>query len=128
MRLTTRLKKSKAMIRLVRPTELTSSNLIYPIFIREDGKGFEIPSMKGQRYCSLDDRARIRNEVVGLGIPAVPQSVEVTPELKRSLIGVNANKQHVKEICEEIVSWFKMYHGYKVKFLCNHFRKFFGVH
>lgn len=48
MRLTTRLKKSKAMIRLVRPTELISSNLIYPIFIREDAKGFEIPSMKGQ--------------------------------------------------------------------------------
>jgi porphobilinogen synthase len=59
------------MIRLVRPTELTSSDLIYPIFIREDGKTFEIPSMKGQRYYSLKDCSEVCSEVVELGIPAV---------------------------------------------------------
>lgn len=43
MRLTTRLKISKQMIRLVRPLELTSSDLVFPIFVREDGRSFEIP-------------------------------------------------------------------------------------
>lgn len=71
MRVTTRLKKNMAMIQLARPFELTSSDLIYPIFVREDGKTFEIPSMKGQRYYSLDDCAEICSEVVELGIPAV---------------------------------------------------------
>jgi porphobilinogen synthase len=65
------MKKSKQMIRLVRPFELTSSDLIYPIFIREDGKKFEIPSMKGQRYYSLKDCSKICREIVDLGIPAV---------------------------------------------------------
>ena len=71
MRLTTRIKKSKRMIRLVRPQELSVSNLIYPIFIREDGKKFEIPSMKGQDYLSLDDAAKICSKTIDLGIPAV---------------------------------------------------------
>jgi len=71
LRLTTRIKKSKQMIRMVRPYELTSNDLIYPIFIREDSKKCEIPSMKGQRYYSLDDCVDACNEVVELGIPAV---------------------------------------------------------
>jgi porphobilinogen synthase len=56
---------------MVRPMELSTSDLIYPIFIREDGKKFEIPSMKGQRYYSLKDCSKVCREVVGLGIPAV---------------------------------------------------------
>ena len=71
MPLTTRLKKSKAMIRLVRPIELTASDLIYPIFVREDGKKYEIPSMKGQRYVSLDEAVKVCKEAVDIGIPAV---------------------------------------------------------
>lgn len=71
MRLTTRMKKSKQMIRLVRPVELTTSSLIYPIFIREDGKNFEIPSMKGQHYLSLDDAVKVCGKVVENDIPAV---------------------------------------------------------
>jgi len=71
MRLTTRLKKSRAMIRLVRPFELTPSDLIYPIFVREDGKKYEIPSMKGQNYLSLDDAVEVCSKTVELGIPAV---------------------------------------------------------
>ena len=71
MRLTTRIKKSKAMIRLVRPLELTSNDLIYPIFVREDGKTFEISSMKGQEYLSLDDAVKVCGKTVELGVPAV---------------------------------------------------------
>jgi porphobilinogen synthase len=59
------------MIRLVRPLELTTSDLIYPIFVREDGKRFEIPSMKGQSYVSLADASEACREAVDLGIPAV---------------------------------------------------------
>ncbi|HVP93206.1 MAG TPA: porphobilinogen synthase [Acidobacteriota bacterium] len=71
MRLTTRIKKSKSMIRLVRPAELTSSDLIYPIFVREDGKKLQIPSMKGQNYLSLADATKVCKKAVDLGIPAV---------------------------------------------------------
>jgi porphobilinogen synthase len=71
MHLTTRLKKSKQMIRMVRPNELVSHNLIYPIFVREDGKRFEIPSLRKQRYYSLEDCQGICKETVDLGIPAV---------------------------------------------------------
>jgi len=71
MYLTTRLKKSKAMVRLVRPTELTSDDLIYPIFAREDGKSFEIPSIRGEKYLSVDDAVRKCQDAVNLGIPAV---------------------------------------------------------
>src|SRR3989304_10602228 len=71
MHLTTRLKKSKAMIRLVRPMELTSNNLIYPIFVREDGKEYAIQSMKGQSYLSLDGAVDVCHKAVSLGIPAI---------------------------------------------------------
>jgi len=71
MRITTRLKRSKPIIRLVRPMELTPSDLIYPIFIREDGKKYEIPSMKGQFYLSLEDAINICRKTINLGIPAV---------------------------------------------------------
>jgi len=71
MDLTTRLKRSKPLIRLVRPMQLNRDDLIYPIFVREDGKNFEIPSMKGQRYLSLEDSVEVCRETVELGIPAV---------------------------------------------------------
>jgi len=71
MRLTTRIKKSKSMIRLVRPTELTPSDLIYSIFVREDGRKFQIPSMKGENYLSLTDAPKLCKKAVDLGIPAV---------------------------------------------------------
>jgi len=69
--LTTRIKTSNAMIRMVRPLELTPSDLIYPIFVREDGKKHEIASMKGQKYLSLEDAVRVCSKTVNLGIPAV---------------------------------------------------------
>lgn len=71
MGLTTRLKKSKQMIRLVRPFELSASDLIYPMFVREDGRRFEISSMKGQEYLSLNDAVSTCRKVIENGIPAV---------------------------------------------------------
>jgi porphobilinogen synthase len=71
MRLTTRLKKSQQIIRMVRPFELTPTDLIYPIFVREDGRRYEIPSMKGQEYLSLRESITVCSKVVDLGIPAI---------------------------------------------------------
>lgn len=71
MRLTTRIKRSKQMIRMVRPIELTISDLIYPIFVREDGKRSEIPSIKGQKYLSLEDAVKVCRKTVEFVIPAV---------------------------------------------------------
>jgi porphobilinogen synthase len=51
--------------------ELTTSDLIYPIFVREDGKKYEISSMKGQNYLSLEDATEICGQAVRVGIPAV---------------------------------------------------------
>jgi porphobilinogen synthase len=56
---------------MVRPIELTPKDLIYAIFVREDGKKFEIPSMKGQQYLSLDDAVDICHKTVESRIPAV---------------------------------------------------------
>ena len=70
MRITTRLKKTKQMIRMIRPMELTPKDLIYPIFVREDGRKFEIPSMKGQHYLSLEDAVQVCGKTVEAGIPA----------------------------------------------------------
>jgi len=71
MSLTHRIKRSKQMIRLVRPLELTASDLIYPIFVREDEKAFSIPSMKGQSYLSLESAVDVCSKAVDLKIPAV---------------------------------------------------------
>jgi porphobilinogen synthase len=71
MHLTTRLKKSKPMIRLVRPLELSVSDLIYPIFVREDRKRFEISSMKGQEYLSLNDAVSVCGKAIDLGVSAI---------------------------------------------------------
>ena len=68
---TNRIKKSKQMLRLVRPTELSTSDLIYPIFVREDGRKFEISSIKGQEYLSVDDAVSVCGKASDLGIPAV---------------------------------------------------------
>jgi len=71
MRITTRLKRSKQMIRMVRPIELSPKDLIYPIFVREDGKKFEIRSMKGQQYLSLDGAVEVCRKTVEARIPGV---------------------------------------------------------
>jgi len=70
MHITTRLKKTKQIIRLVRPVSLTPSNLIYPIFVREDGRRYQISSMKGQYYLSLEGAVKVCHEMIDLGIPA----------------------------------------------------------
>lgn len=71
MNATFRLKQSRSLLSLIQPTSLTSNNFIYPIFVREDGKGFPIPSMDGQNYLSLTEAVEVCNKAVDLGIPGI---------------------------------------------------------
>lgn len=96
MRLTTRIKKSKQMIRLVRPIELSANDLIYPIFIREDGKKFEIPSMKGQQYLSLNDAVKTCEKTIEFGLPAVMIFGVLKKKDADGLIALQKNGFHTK--------------------------------
>ncbi len=67
-----RLRQHETLRRMVRETRLSSSDLIYPIFVTE-GKDQrrEIASMPGQYRLSIDLLVKEAGEVAGLGIPAV---------------------------------------------------------
>ncbi|NPA54147.1 MAG: porphobilinogen synthase [Aquificae bacterium] len=67
-----RLRKNENIRRLIRETNLSIDDFIYPLFI-EDGQNIEIeiPSMPGIYRYSLDRIDKELEEVVKLGIPAV---------------------------------------------------------
>lgn len=67
-----RLRSTQAMRNMVRETELSVNDLIYPLFVVEgNNKKNEIPSMPGVYHYSLDLLDQEIKEVQGLGIPAV---------------------------------------------------------
>lgn len=67
-----RLRRTEAMRRLVRETEVSVDHLIYPLFVVEDsGVREEIPSLPGCYHWSPDRLAEEAQAVAGLGIPAV---------------------------------------------------------
>lgn len=96
MRLTTRLKKSEQMIRMVRPNEIVAHNMIYPIFVREDGRKLEIPSLKKQRYYSLGDCGDVCREASDLGIPAIMIFGVVKEKNADGSVAVRKNGFHPK--------------------------------
>lgn len=51
--------------------------------------------------------------------------IEVTPKLEKSKTNLEINKVSSEKMCKEVASWFQEYYGYKTRFLCDHFRKFF---
>ncbi|CAM1371223.1 Delta-aminolevulinic acid dehydratase [Tenacibaculum litopenaei] len=69
---TRRLRKTENIRRLVRETQLSINDFIYPLFI-EEGTGIEeeIPSMPGIKRYSLDTIDKELQEVVALNLPAV---------------------------------------------------------
>ena len=69
---TRRLRTSENVRRLVRETQLSVNDFIYPLFI-EEGTGIktEIPSMPGINRYSLDTISEELDEVVSLNIPAI---------------------------------------------------------
>ena len=67
-----RLRQHEAFRRMVRETRLTSSDLIYPLFVTEGrDQRREIASMPGQFRLSIDLLVKEAGEVAGLGIPAI---------------------------------------------------------
>lgn len=67
-----RLRVSKNMRALVRETQLSTDDFIYPIFVlEEEGQRNEVPSMPGIYQISLDLLLDEVKEVVDLGIKAV---------------------------------------------------------
>jgi len=67
-----RLRVSEAMRRMVRETELSVNDLVYPMFVMPgEGLREEIPSMPGCFRMSVDELCREAAEVQGLGIPAI---------------------------------------------------------
>jgi len=67
-----RLRRTPAIRRMVRETEIKIDDLIYPIFVKH-GKGERepIPSMVGHYRVSIDELVREAKEIQSLGIPAI---------------------------------------------------------
>ncbi|MGD0405042.1 MAG: porphobilinogen synthase [Candidatus Bathyarchaeia archaeon] len=110
MHLTTRLKVSKQMIRLARPFELSASDLIYPIFVREDRRKFEVPSMKGQEYLSLNDAVNTCGKAIDCGIPAImvfgivkAKDADASVALKKDAFHTKIFRKLKTEFGEELV-------------------------
>src|SRR4030042_1434326 len=110
MRLTTRLKKSEQIIRMIRPNEIVAHNLIYPIFVREDGRKCEIPSLKKQKYYGLGDCANVCREALDLGIPAVmvfgvvkKKDSDGSVALQKNSFHANIFKKLKKEFGDDLV-------------------------
>ncbi|MEW5920897.1 MAG: porphobilinogen synthase [Bacillota bacterium] len=67
-----RLRRSSALRRMVRETELKAADLIYPLFV-VNGRGVKkaVPSMPGIHQLSVDKLPAEAKELQALGIPAV---------------------------------------------------------
>ena len=67
-----RLRGHPALRNLIQETKLSSSDFVYPLFIKEDNtRKIPINSMPGQFQLSLDCLSKEIDEVVSLNIPAV---------------------------------------------------------
>ena len=67
-----RLRSSDTIRRLVRETELSVNDFVYPLFaVHGSGVKEEIPSMPGCFQMSVDELVKEAAEVQGLGIPAI---------------------------------------------------------
>lgn len=83
---TTRLRRTRrhdAIRRLVRETTLTSSDLIYPMFVVDGNKQeIAVPSMPGINRYSIDLLVAEAAQLVDLGIPAIALFPNVEPSLR----------------------------------------------
>jgi porphobilinogen synthase len=67
-----RLRRSEVMRKLIRETDLSVNNLVYPLFVRPGRKvRREVSSMPGVYQFSLDQILKEVNEIGNLGIPAI---------------------------------------------------------
>jgi porphobilinogen synthase len=82
-----RLRKSDALRRLSRETELSVNDLIWPVFVM-DGQdaSVAIPSMPGVERMTVDRVVRAAEEAARLGIPAICLFPYTDPSLKTELV------------------------------------------
>jgi len=67
-----RLRQNDTIRRMVRETNLSADDLIYPIFVRPgENVRKEIPSMPGQYQLSVDQAVELSKEAYDLGVPAL---------------------------------------------------------
>lgn len=67
-----RLRKTETLRRMVRETQLSIDDFIFPLFVQPgEGKRDEIPSMPGNFRFSIDELLKELAEVHSLGIPAI---------------------------------------------------------
>ena len=67
-----RLRKTPLIRSLVKETQLSINDLIYPIFVKEGiNKPEPINAMPGQYRLSLDDLIKECEQIISLGIPAI---------------------------------------------------------
>lgn len=83
---TTRLRRTRRqdfVRRLVRETSLSSSDLIYPMFVVDgNNKRIPVPSMPGIERYSIDLLVAEAAQIVALGIPAIALFPNVEPSLR----------------------------------------------
>ena len=79
-----RMRRNEFSRRLMRESELSCSDLIYPVFILEGEQQREaVPSMPGVERMSIDELLREAGEIHALGIPAIAL-FPVTPASSKS--------------------------------------------
>src|SRR5699024_3630719 len=105
-----RLRSSKTMRDLVRETEITVNDLIYPMFIIEGNNiKNEVPSMPGVFQLSLDNLAKEIKEIQSLEIKAV-MLFGVPTEKDAEGTGAYANEgvvqqatRLIKDVCPDML-------------------------
>jgi porphobilinogen synthase len=85
---------------LVRETQISASDLIYPLFVME-GKKSRVPitSMKGQSRLSIDLIVELCKECVDLGIPAVALFPVISDKKKDKYARESANPKGLLQDC-----------------------------
>ncbi len=66
-----RLRSSELMRRLVRETQVTVDDLLYPMFVTEEAESRSIPSMPGISRFTVEDLCREVEGIIALNIPAI---------------------------------------------------------
>ena len=89
-----RMRRDDFSRRLMRETEVSANDLIYPVFVCGDDNVAEaVISMPGVERLSLDRLLRVAEEALLLGIPAIALFPVIDPELKTP-DGIEAANPH----------------------------------
>jgi len=80
-----RLRQSSAIRRLVRETQVTSADLIQPLFVHDASENAPIASLPGVVRHTVDSLLVVCRELAELGIPGVAIFPVILPERKDSL-------------------------------------------